>query len=91
MKQILSVFLVALMMSACQSTSENENTNSPSSISEIPTHNPAHGQPHHDCSLAVGAPLVKKSTPVPSSKVILNPEHGLPGHRCDIAVGAPLT
>lgn len=90
MKQILSVFLVAFMMSACQSTSENkENTNAPTSVSEIPTHNPAHGQPYHDCSLAVGAPLVVKQ-PTTTPGIKLNPEHGLPGHRCDLAVGAPL-
>lgn len=89
MKQILSVFLVAFIMSACQSSADNQNSNNPTSISEIPTHNPAHGQPHHDCSLAVGAPLVKQ--PAPANEIKVNPAHGQPGHRCDIEVGAPLS
>jgi hypothetical protein len=67
--------------------------------------NPPHGQPGHDCSIAVGAPLTKKnaaatqvtSTPVapaaapaPATGPGLNPAHGQPGHDCSIAVGAPL-
>lgn len=89
MKQILFIFLMAFVVSACQSTPENKvNTNTPSS-SEIPTHNPAHGEPYHDCSIAVGAPLVKQ--PAPTKEITRNPEHGMPGHRCDIPVGEPLT
>lgn len=108
MKQILSIFVVALLISACQSPSaKNENANFPTSESspvnsseqsvfsaEMPTHNPAHGQPYHDCALPVGAPLVVQEPVVQpgplKEQVKLNPEHGLPGHRCDIAVGAPL-
>ena len=87
---------MAFIASACQSIPESkENTNNPSSIAdssiaEIPTHNPAHGQPYHDCSIAVGAPLVRKQ-PAPAKEITRNPEHGKPGHRCDIPVGAPLT
>ncbi len=98
MKQILSIALVAIFLSACQSQSaKNENSNFPSEVnssSAQPTHNPAHGQPYHDCSLAVGAPLVVKEPALksdPTKEVRLNPAHGQPGHRCDIAVGAPLT
>ena len=109
MKQILSIFVVALLISACQSPSaKNENANFPTSETapvssseqttfspEMPTHNPAHGQPYHDCALPVGAPLVVQEPVVQQPEVLkeqvkLNPEHGLPGHRCDIAVGAPL-
>lgn len=94
MKQTFSIFLIALFLSACQSQSaKNENSNistTTESDAAIPTHNPAHGQPHHDCSIAVGAPLVvKKESSANEGK--LNPAHGQPGHRCDIAVGAPLT
>lgn len=99
MKQILSIAVLALFMVACQSESaKNENANFPSSEStssstERPTRNPAHGQPFHDCSLAVGAPLVVKEPAAgeDGKEVKLNPAHGQPGHRCDIAVGAPLT
>lgn len=101
MKQILSIAVLALVMSACQSKSaKNENANFPSTSTEAtssaadkPTHNPAHGQPFHDCSIAVGAPLVAKEPAAGSdgTKARLNPAHGQPGHRCDIAVGAPLT
>lgn len=45
--------------------------------------NPAHGEPGHDCSIPVGAPLVK-------GDVKINPAHGEPGHDCSVAVGAPL-
>lgn len=91
MKHILFIFLMAFIVSACQSTPESkENTTTPSSVSEVPTHNPPHGQPYHDCSIAVGAPLVNKQ-PAPTKENTRNPEHGKPGHRCDIPVGAPLT
>ncbi len=69
-----------------------------------PAVNPAHGQPFHDCNIAVGAPLPAAAQPasaapgqaVPSAPgnkpgVRLNPAHGQPGHRCEIAVGAPLS
>jgi hypothetical protein len=97
MKHILSIFLVALFLSACQTPSaKNENSNIPATDvsatdAEIPTHNPAHGQPYHDCSIAVGAPLVVKTKSSTTNEVKLNPAHGQPGHRCDLAVGAPLT
>lgn len=99
MKQFLSIVLLAFFMSACNSKSaKNENSNFSSeeisSANEQPTHNPAHGQPYHQCSLAVGAPLPVKQSAVDAEgakEVRLNPDHGLPGHRCDIAVGAPLT
>ncbi|WP_304237241.1 hypothetical protein [Jiulongibacter sediminis] len=50
--------------------------------------NPAHGQPGHDCSVAVGAPLPSSGTTASSVKI--NPAHGQPGHDCSVAVGAPL-
>ncbi len=96
MKHILTIFLVALFLGACQTPSaKNENSNIPATNvdalnSEIPTHNPAHGQPYHDCSIAVGAPLVVKAESS-TNEVKVNPAHGQPGHRCDVAVGAPLT
>lgn len=60
--------------------------------------NPPHGEPGHDCAIAVGASL--NSIPMPNSlnmnnsngieNVNLNPAHGEPGHDCAIAVGDPL-
>lgn len=50
--------------------------------------NPAHGQPGHDCSVAVGAPLPSSGSSASSVKI--NPAHGQPGHDCSVAVGAPL-
>lgn len=98
MKQLLFLVFAAFLMAACQS-SENSNTNTATSPavsseqasadSDKPSVNPAHGQPYHDCSIAVGAPLVAKEAP--AANVKLNPAHGQPGHRCDIAVGAPLS
>ncbi|MBX3241145.1 MAG: hypothetical protein KIT80_16680 [Chitinophagaceae bacterium] len=63
-------------------------------IGARPAVNPAHGQPFHDCNLAVGAPFpqaVQPVSPKNSPDVKLNPPHGQPGHRCEIAVGAPLS
>ena len=97
MKQILTIFFAALVFTACQSQTANEGSSTTPLTSEtnkdIPTHNPAHGQPYHDCSIAVGAPLVVKESSGDASGGVkkLNPAHGQPGHRCDIAVGAPLT
>lgn len=61
--------------------------------------NPPHGEPGHDCSIAVGAPLSNVSNNVPSANTLttpinstaqINPPHGQPGHRCEIPVGQPL-
>jgi hypothetical protein len=67
--------------------------------------NPAHGQPGHDCAVAVGAPLNSKASPGANALVTptalpvaapgktlpgTNPAHGQPGHDCAVAVGAPL-
>lgn len=68
--------------------------------------NPPHGEPGHDCSIAVGAPLkapVNSASPasqgvMPSAAPAgslpvtgrLNPPHGQPGHVCEIPVGQPL-
>lgn len=35
---------------------------------ERPANNPAHGQPFHDCSIPVGAPLNAKNTTAPASQ-----------------------
>ncbi len=85
MKQILSILVIALFMTACESGTSETAEN-------IPTLNPAHGQPYHDCSLSVGVPFVAKGADgLPAKKQVpLNPAHGQPGHSCDIAVGAPL-
>lgn len=60
----------------------------------IVAYNPPHGQPGHDCSIAVGAPLNTPGvTPVQNSmnaQARLNPPHGQPGHLCEIPVGQPL-
>jgi hypothetical protein len=96
MKQILTIFFAALIFTACQSQSAKDEGSSTAPLtseskSDIPTHNPAHGQPYHDCSIAVGAPLVVKESTGEAGVKKLNPAHGQPGHRCDIAVGAPLS
>jgi hypothetical protein len=65
--------------------------------------NPAHGQPGHDCAVAVGAPLnapasqptvtpaITTSAAAPTSSTVrLNPAHGEPGHDCAVEVGKPL-
>jgi hypothetical protein len=73
----------------------------PAPTPAAPGTNPPHGQPGHDCSIAVGAPLKIKNaaatkatvTPAPVAGPTApgtNPPHGQPGHDCSIAVGAPL-
>ncbi len=68
--------------------------------------NPPHGEPGHDCAIAVGAPLDGSGaqpqintapvvTQQPAAQSVapadgLNPPHGEPGHDCAVAVGAPL-
>jgi hypothetical protein len=44
----------------------------------MPAKNPAHGQPFHDCSIAVGAPLVNRQTIVNPSTQSLPPGQSLP-------------
>ena len=90
MKQFLSILVVALFMTACQSGTSESSVEAEANA--IPAFNPAHGQPHHDCALSVGAPLVvKDAAKTPEGKPVkLNPEHGEPGHSCSVAVGAPL-
>ena len=65
-------------------------------VQTAPGMNPPHGQPGHDCSIAVGSPLSSSpvvnpstSTPVKTAPG-MNPPHGQPGHDCSIAVGSPL-
>jgi hypothetical protein len=55
MKKLLAIFFLAFAVSACQSNNKKEPTNI--QAGQKPTHNPAHGQPFHDCALPVGAPL----------------------------------
>ena len=88
----------ALATLPTQSSSPNFNASAGTNL------NPAHGQPGHDCALAVGAPLPSKAgvgTPIPampatapnfttSNNTKLNPAHGQPGHDCAVAVGDPL-
>ncbi|RYM33063.1 hypothetical protein ERX46_13510 [Brumimicrobium glaciale] len=60
--------------------------------------NPPHGEPGHDCAIAVGAPL-SPNPRIASPEIInpqstksgnLNPPHGEPGHDCAVEVGKPL-
>ncbi|HTF28055.1 MAG TPA: hypothetical protein VK625_04375 [Flavitalea sp.] len=44
----------------------------------MPAKNPAHGQPFHDCSIAVGAPLANRQTIVNPSAQSLPPGQSLP-------------
>lgn len=65
MKKLLAILFLAFAISACQSNSKKETVNDPTKnalptnmqAGQKPTHNPAHGQPFHDCALPVGAPL----------------------------------
>lgn len=68
MRSTLSICFLVLALSACNTSpqkSQNVINPTPAGVpsaqsvpaSERPTHNPAHGQPYHDCALAVGAPL----------------------------------
>ncbi len=68
---------------APQPVAAQPNFNVPKNL----TVNPAHGQPGHDCSIAVGAPLTNANA---ASEPKINPAHGQPGHDCSVAVGAPL-
>lgn len=63
--------------------------------------NPPHGQPGHDCNIAVGQPLdgsggaspaaaLPQVLSSPGASPRLNPPHGQPGHICEIEVGQPL-
>lgn len=77
MKQLLSISLLVLAMSACQSQSaknETVTTPTPNGVSPVvsdqnnltterPDKNPAHGLPYHDCGIPVGAPLVAVQLP----------------------------
>lgn len=76
MKKALYIGAIALMLSACQpQTNKNETVITPTpngipsastqnaSSTQKPANNPAHGQPFHDCSIPVGAPLVAKQAP----------------------------
>ncbi|WP_133575905.1 hypothetical protein [Pedobacter metabolipauper] len=66
---------------------------------EKPVNNPAHGQPYHDCTIAVGAPLasvqgtpVQTSAPVPAvtaSPVQAQPASAAPGVKLNPAHGEP--
>lgn len=89
----------ALENAAPNSTSTNNAANNSGGAV-----NPPHGQPGHDCTIPVGAPLnaagggtnatpaINKTNAVPASISGngVNPPHGQPGHRCDIKVGDPL-
>lgn len=79
MKRILYISCIAVALSACNSSPKQTQsviTPTPAGLpsasasapvattGEKPTHNPAHGQPYHDCAIAVGAPLnAKNNTP----------------------------
>jgi len=79
----------------------NPDTTLPSSQPNVNQNNtalnPPHGEPGHDCNIAVGAPLnsgsnISTSTPAGNlpQTAKLNPPHGEPGHVCEIPVGQPL-
>lgn len=93
MKRILYVSCIVVALSACNSGQKKTQsvitptpTGLPSASASVtatrekPTHNPAHGQPYHDCAIAVGAPLnaknnapaVSTSAPAPATAVPAN-------------------
>ena len=66
--------------SATQQTGENTTTNP---VSTAPGMNPAHGQPGHQCGIAVGAPLNtpaisnnEQTVSIPTSTVTITPNPG---------------
>jgi hypothetical protein len=76
MKRILYVSCIVVALSACNSSPKQTQSvitptpaglpsaSAPAPVTatgEKPTHNPAHGQPYHDCAIAVGAPLNAKN------------------------------
>lgn len=74
MKRILYASCIVVALSACNSNPKQTQsviTPTPAGLpsasapvaatGEKPTHNPAHGQPYHDCAIAVGAPLNAKN------------------------------
>lgn len=81
MKRILYISCIVVALSACNSSPKQTQSvitptpaglpSAPAPVAatgEKPTHNPAHGQPYHDCALAVGAPLnAKNNTPAPAA------------------------
>ena len=86
-------------------TSQAATQGSTQAAKTVAALNPPHGQPGHDCSVEVGAPLNKPGTAKTSSAAPqvqsatsapatgsgrVNPPHGQPGHDCAVAVGAPL-
>ena len=78
MKRILYISCIVVAFSACNSSPKQTQSvitptpaGLPSASAPVaatgkkPTHNPAHGQPYHDCAIAVGAPLnAKNNAPV---------------------------
>lgn len=78
MKKILSFCVLAISMMACQPEQKNAVVITPTpngvpsasatapasqtTSTERPEKNPPHGQPHHDCTIPVGAPLASKPT-----------------------------
>jgi len=76
MKNILSLCLLVTFIMACQPEQKNTviitptpngvpsaaaaATTSQVTSTERPEKNPPHGQPHHDCTIPVGAPLASK-------------------------------
>lgn len=83
---------MGILVSCKDQASEANPTESDVEIQENPkttaSVNPEHGQPGHDCSVPVGAPLGNSNQVSRSSEV--NPPHGEPGHDCTVPVGAPL-
>jgi hypothetical protein len=76
MKRILYISCIVVALSACNSSPKQTQSvitptpaglpsaSAPAPVAatgEKPTHNPAHGQPYHDCAIAVGAPLNAKN------------------------------
>lgn len=51
---------------SAQSTTTSVPAQQSAATGERPANNPAHGQPFHDCSIPVGAPLNAKNTTVPA-------------------------
>jgi hypothetical protein len=87
MKRILYISCIAVALSACNSSPKQTQsvitptpTGLPSASAPVvatgekPTHNPAHGQPYHDCAIAVGAPLnAKNNTPAATAAPVPAP------------------
>ncbi len=106
MNKILSIALLAFVLSSCQNSGDTETTETVTSDTTLMTA-PAtaatgmdaaatgadaqlQGVPSNTVTVPAATAAPVASTTSGATATGMNPEHGKPGHRCDISVGAPL-